>query len=1093
MSTDYEFLPDGRFLIKNYNQKKPFSNFLPGIAGLFGTPMWVFYVNRGQGIASFGTKDKDSAILEFFPANKAYQAVTTYGFRTFIKLARNDSSVLKYEPFKEQWSDQQHVTQELFISAHEFEIHEINRLLGLEFKVRYFTVPGEAIAVLARELEVRNISKHTVHLDLLDGLPSVNPYGMNEFFIKNMSRTIEAWMVAENVEKNAPYFRLRVDATDRPEVTFIEEGNFFFSCLGGGRKDLELLEAIVDPDVIFGSLLDFSRPKVFYEESPYKHFRRQVTENKTPCAFNLASMKLNSGQAKSIFSYFGQANSLEILNRFAAKARRTDFISSKREENRKLIEGIKNKSFTITSKPAYDHYCQQTYLDNIMRGGMPISLGDKENPLVYYVYSRKHGDLERDYNRFLVDPTAFSQGNGNYRDVNQNRRNDVWFDPYVKDTNIKTFLNLIQLDGFNPLVIKGTRFHLKLTPESKSILSKAVSSKHSEEVLKFIKNSFSPGEFYRLLNEKKLVSPSGFAQLLAKLSPYLIREEVADHGEGFWVDHWTYNLDLIESYLSIYPEDAKNLLFERKEYSFFDNDHVVEPRSSKYHAEKSGLRQFKAVVEDKEKKQIIKERATHAHVVRTSFGKGELYKTTLFSKLITLFVNKFASLDSFGKGIEMEADKPSWYDALNGLPGLLGSSLCETFELKRLGLFLFHAIEDHAGDLNREVSLPEEVHEFLYRLDLLLDQFLKNKKSAPFYDFWEKSSSLKESFRAKTKFGLSGKEKRITCGELKIFFEHAREKIEMGLDRSFDDKTKLYPTYYRHDAIKYSNSKPVKVTEFKQSALPSFLEGPVHALKVERDPEKKRELLRAVRQSPLYDNKLSMYKVNAPMASASLEIGRARVFAPGWLENESIWLHMEYKFLLEILKSGMTDEFIKDFRKVLVPFQPAERYGRSITENSSFIVSSAFKDANLHGTGFVARLSGSTAEFLHIWLIMNIGRRPFFLGPDGKLSLRFEPHLPADFFTKSETVRVYTDSKGEEHKVKIPKNSLAFLFLGKTLVVYHNPKELDTFGKLRVAVKKVTLKTLRGESIDFRQDVIPSPYAQRIRDEFIPRIDIELG
>ena len=24
-------------------------------------------------------------------------------------------------------------------------------------------------------------------------------------------------------------------------------------------------------------------------------------------------------------------------------------------------------------------------------------------------------------------------------------------------------------------------------------------------------------------------------------------------GEGYWVDHWTYNLDLIESYLSIFP------------------------------------------------------------------------------------------------------------------------------------------------------------------------------------------------------------------------------------------------------------------------------------------------------------------------------------------------------------------------------------------------------------------------------------------------------------------------------------------------------------------------------------------------------------
>ncbi|MDP2938103.1 MAG: hypothetical protein Q8N72_02515, partial [Candidatus Omnitrophota bacterium] len=59
------------FVIENYNLAKPFANFFPGIAGRYGIPMWVFYVNRGQAIASFGIKDKDHAILEFFPANKS--------------------------------------------------------------------------------------------------------------------------------------------------------------------------------------------------------------------------------------------------------------------------------------------------------------------------------------------------------------------------------------------------------------------------------------------------------------------------------------------------------------------------------------------------------------------------------------------------------------------------------------------------------------------------------------------------------------------------------------------------------------------------------------------------------------------------------------------------------------------------------------------------------------------------------------------------------------------------------------------------------------------------------------------------------------
>ncbi len=76
-----------------------------------------------------------------------------------------------------------------------------------------------------------------------------------------------------------------------------------------------------------------------------------------------------------------------------------------------------------------------------------------------------------------------------------------------------------------------------------------------------------------------------------------------------------------------------------------------------------------------------------------------------------------------------------------------------------------------------------------------------------------------------------------------------------------------------------------------------------------------------------------------------------------------------------------------------------------------------------------------------MWLLMNVGKRPFFLVPDGKVSLRFEPHLPEFLFTHKETVRVFVEKDGAERAVKIPKDSLAFMFLGKTLVVYRARKK----------------------------------------------------
>ena len=47
------------------------------------------------------------------------------------------------------------------------------------------------------------------------------------------------------------------------------------------------------------------------------------------------------------------------------------------------------------------------------------------------------------------------------------------------------------------------------------------------------------------------------------------------------------------------------------------------------------------------------------------------------------------------------------------------------------------------------------------------------------------------------------------------------------------------------------------------------------------------------------------------------------------IENESIWLHMEYKYLLELLKSGLYEEYFADLKKMGVPFLPYETYGRS--------------------------------------------------------------------------------------------------------------------------------------------------------------------
>ena len=143
-----------RVVIDDYDVLPPFASFLPGIAGPLGIPMWAFYVNRAQAIASFGVESKDAPIMEFQPANKAYQTVSYTGFRTFIKV-RDAAGEHYYEPFSvgapsaspapppgEEASELCGLRRTI-ISANELELAETSAPCGMPTIVLYFTLPGE--------------------------------------------------------------------------------------------------------------------------------------------------------------------------------------------------------------------------------------------------------------------------------------------------------------------------------------------------------------------------------------------------------------------------------------------------------------------------------------------------------------------------------------------------------------------------------------------------------------------------------------------------------------------------------------------------------------------------------------------------------------------------------------------------------------------------------------------------------------------------------------------------------------------------------------------------------------------------------------
>ncbi|MBM3255466.1 MAG: hypothetical protein FJZ08_04120, partial [Candidatus Omnitrophica bacterium] len=953
----------GEFIIENYTFSKPFANFFPGIAGKYGIPMWVFYVNRGQGIISAGTRDKDHAILEFFPANKAWQLASLRGFRTFIKLKNSGKSVF-YEPFHNGFTSLEFkLSNKMRITSYDLKLEELNSTLGISTEVEYFTIPNDSYAALARVLTIKNIGKKSINLELLDGVPQVVPFGTANLFLKKLCRTIEAWMNVRNLEKGAPFYKLDVDPTDRPEVIHIKEGNFYLPFYYQ-KNTPKILKAIIDPSTIFDPVSDFTCPYQFLKAGKFSYPKEQINQSKTPCAFALLNKKLAKGEEITIYSLLGYMRDLKTLNDSVPRITKKAYLEQKRQENRQIIEELQQDIDTKSSSPGFNLYAKQTYLDNILRGGYPVLFKTESNKSVFYLYSRKHGDLERDYNKFHLQATYFSQGNGNYRDINQNRRSENWFTPEINDDNLIYFFNLIQSDGFNPLVVKGLSFKIKDAKETEKALSPLIPGGNIQGLISYLSKPFSPGDVIFFLEEHKLKLNCSYDKFLEILLSHSLKIQEAEHGEGFWSDHWAYNLDLLESYLGIYPENLKSVLFEKRVFTFYDNTEVVKPRQEKYLLHEGKAKQLHSIGVDNAKRELIKKRGEQPHIVRTDYGKGPIYQTTLINKLICLLVNKLSSLDPSGVGIEMEANKPNWYDALNGLPGLFGSSLCETLELKRLVLFIRASLWAMGVE---KVSVSEETLEFLLSLDSLLKE-----ASQDCFLFWDKSYSLKEDYRYKTRLGFSGKEKELAISQLIPILNNSLKKIDAGIEKAKDPKKELYYSYFVNEVTEYDLLKDHYIIPkgFIQKRLPLFLEGQMHSLRLAEGPQEAKKIYQATKASNLFDKKLKMYKVTDCLKSMPKEIGRCRVFSPGWLEHESIWLHMEYKYLLETLKKGLYEEFFEDFKNVLIPFQDPQRYGRSILENSSFIVSSAFVDKNLHGNGYVARLSGSTAEFIQLWLIM---------------------------------------------------------------------------------------------------------------------------
>ena len=420
--------------------------------------------------------------------------------------------------------------------------------------------------------------------------------------------------------------------------------------------------------------------------------------------------------------------------------------------------------------------------------------------------------------------------------------------------------------------------------------------------------------------------------------------------------------------------------------------------------------------------------------------------------------------------------------------GMVGSGMPETYEL----IMLLKYVKSVMDKYGKSIVIPAELGIMVDTVNGALDQLessgyadaddLSRDVPSDLFDYWNTVATARETYRASVKYSFSGSTTELTASDVSSMISRWLAQIDLGVTRAFkigsqgygdDGKSGISPCYFSYNVTDWkenggsgSEGRPtVDPLAMSVGSFPLFLEGPVRYSKtIEGDLKEMSDMYDKVLNSGLRDSELSAYYISASLEGQNPSMGRMMAFAPGWLENQSIWTHMSYKYYLQLIRGGLYENFFSEMKNGgMLPFQDPDVYGRSLMECSSFVASSAFPDPERHGEGFLARLSGSTAEFLSMYVLMMIGPEPFLFSSDtNELQLQLVPALPQWLFE---------DDDGNNVDV-------SFLLFSAIEVTYHNKNNTNLY---RVQPTSYTVNFKDGTSKQIEGPVIGDGLAEEIR------------
>jgi hypothetical protein len=337
------------------------------------------------------------------------------------------------------------------------------------------------------------------------------------------------------------------------------------------------------------------------------------------------------------------------------------------------------------------------------------------NEYLPLVFSRRHGDPSRPWNRFNIKTTD-EIGNpivgfqGNWRDIFQNWEALAWSFPYYNDAFIHKFLNATTADGYNP---------------------------------------------YRITDNG-------------------IEWEEPDPNDpwasiGYWGDHQIiYLLKLLEFTEALKPNSLNALMnddlfvfadvpYEIKDFSFLEENpnhsiHFNETRNEAILQRADSIGADGKLVHD---------------------ANAQMVRANLFEKLFIPLLVKLSNYIPNG-GIWMNTQRPEWNDANNALAGF-GTSMVTTYYISRYLDFMDSLlVEDQEFKCFASLkSLMNDLSEVFAK-----DPQEINKDSHIRYQAVEKLGKAGERYRKNIYQGTFGAKESIEVGGLKTFIRNVQNHLQ---------------------------------------------------------------------------------------------------------------------------------------------------------------------------------------------------------------------------------------------------------------------------------------------------------------------------